>query len=153
MLRHAANPRAAMEARDGAGRTPLAAAAAAGKHETVSAVARELMLEADDGDGDGVGGNDDDDDAENDGENDGENGGESGGESGGENGGESLDRPPPVYSFSTLEWSAYDARAETVRAVARCGGHTRRDYKRAARVAKTRRAKGPVLRLLSRGRQ
>ena len=56
MLRHAANPRAAMEARDGAGRTPLAAAAAAGKHETVSAVARELGLEADDGDGDGVGG-------------------------------------------------------------------------------------------------
>ena len=153
MLRHAANPRAAMEARDGAGRTPLAAAAAAGKHETVSAVARELGLEADDGDGDGdgdgVGGNDDDDDDENDAEND----GESGGESGGENDGESLDRPPPVYSFSTLEWSAYDARAETVRAVARCGGHTRRDYERAARVAKTRRAKGPVLRLLSRGRE
>ena len=58
-----------------------------------------------------------------------------------------------VFSFSALEWSAYDARAETVRATARCGGHTRRDYERAARVAKTRRAKGPVLRLLSRGRE
>ena len=152
MLRHAANPRAAMEARDGAGRTPIAAAAAAGKHETVSAMARELGLEADDGNGDGdeksaqksAPGDDGNDDgnAENDDDDD------------AENDAESLERPSKgVFSFSALEWSAYDARAETVRATARCGGHTRRDYERAARVAKTRRAKGPVLRLLSRGRE
>jgi hypothetical protein len=37
--------------------------------------------------------------------------------------------------------------------VVRTGGHAPRDYVRAMRVAKTRRAKGPVLRLLSRGRE
>ena len=148
MLRHAPNPRAAMDARDGAGRTPLAAAAAAGKHETVSAMARELGLEADDGDGDGGEKSAPGDDGNGDGNDDGNDDDDA------ENVVESRGRPPNrVYSFSALEWSAYDARAETVRAVARCGGHTRRDYERAARVAKTRRAKGPVLRLLSRGRE
>ena len=62
-------------------------------------MARELGLEADDGDGDGdgdgVGGNDDDDDDENDAENDGESGGESGGENGGENDGGGRSPPPP----------------------------------------------------------
>ena len=140
----------ALDRFDGAGCTPLAAAAGVGKHETVRAMAEELGLDAadereDETDADDAGGrrwdvegaegaddsssNDDDDEAENGGVGDGR------------------------LEFSALEWAAYDGRAEVVKAVVRTGGHAPRDYVRAMRVAKTRRAKGPVLRLLSRGRE
>jgi ankyrin repeat protein len=142
----------ALDQLDGAGCTPLAAAAGVGKHETVRAMAEELGLDAADGEdgaddedardaggrrwdvegaegADDSSSNDDDDEAENGGVGDGR------------------------LEFSALEWAAYDGRADVVKAVVRTGGHAPRDYARAMRVAKTRRAKGPVLRLLSRGRE
>ena len=117
---------------DGAGRTPSAAAAERGRAAVVEEVARRC--------GDAGGGGDSRD-------GDGGRGGDRDGDEGGDRGVNGGTDPP--FAASAAEWAAYGCDSATCRAVlASNATKSTEDWKRAAKVAVTRRAPLRVVRVL-----